>query len=94
MQCGAYEDSTLVYTADLIRVKQRHVHFEYGRFSYLGAEPPALDGISLEIPVHSMIGLVGTTGSGKTTLVDVIVGLLRPESGQIIVDDEPITDEN
>ena len=75
------------------RIK-RGVKLEAVRFSYPDADKPALNGVTLEIPVNSTIGIVGATGSGKTTLVDVILGLLRPQAGTILVDDIPITDEN
>ena len=40
------------------------------------------------------VGIVGTTGSGKTTTVDIILGLLEPQKGSLIVDDLAITDTN
>src|SRR5690606_8589883 len=43
---------------------------------------------------NSTVGFVGATGSGKTTLADVILGLLRPQSGEILVDGAKITDVN
>src|SRR5690606_22981514 len=43
---------------------------------------------------HAAVGLVGATGSGKTTTVDVLLGLLNPQSGRLRVDSEPITKEN
>lgn len=63
-------------------------------YSYPKASHPALNGLNLEIPARSTIGLVGATGSGKTTMVDLILGLLQPQSGQFRVDDQPITAEN
>ncbi|MCS3904376.1 ABC-type bacteriocin/lantibiotic exporter with double-glycine peptidase domain [Methylohalomonas lacus] len=63
-------------------------------YTYPGAAREALSGINLSIPVGSSLGLIGTTGAGKTTLVDIILGLLRPTRGRIIVDDEPVTDSN
>jgi ATP-binding cassette, subfamily B, bacterial PglK len=64
------------------------------RFTYPGAAKPALDGISLTIAAQSTVGLVGTTGSGKTTLVDVVLGLLPPECGELVVDGDTITPRN
>jgi len=63
-------------------------------YRYPNARGTALDKLSIRIPVHSVVGLVGTTGSGKTTAVDVMLGLLTPQSGQILVDDNPITRAN
>lgn len=63
-------------------------------FTYPGAETPALTNINLNVPSGNAIGLVGGTGAGKTTLVDIILGLLRPTEGQLKVDDTPITDQN
>jgi ABC-type multidrug transport system fused ATPase/permease subunit len=40
------------------------------------------------------IGIVGSTGAGKTTLADIILGLLRPQSGQLLVDGKLVTDKN
>ncbi len=44
------------------------------------------DGANLTIPVGSAVGIVGTTGSGKTTIVDIMLGLLKPERGRILAD--------
>lgn len=54
----------------------------------------ALDSLTLDIPARTTVGLVGATGSGKTTAVDIMLGLLRPENGELLVDDEPITSKN
>jgi ATP-binding cassette subfamily B protein len=51
-----------------------------------------LDEISLTIPRASMLALVGSTGSGKSTLVDVIMGLLQPGAGRILIDEIPLTE--
>lgn len=63
-------------------------------FAYPNTTAPAIQSIHLDIPVGSSVGLVGSTGAGKTTLVDLFLGLLRPTEGAIIVDGEPITDRN
>lgn len=61
-------------------------------FSYPGAEQKALRNISLTIPLGSSLGLVGSSGSGKTTFVDLILGLLVPSSGEIGLDGRPLAD--
>ena len=53
------------------------------RFTYPGAEKPVLSGVSLTVRAGTSVGVVGATGAGKTTLVDLILGLLEPQSGTI-----------
>jgi len=55
-------------------------------FNYLNTRKNALEQVSLEIKKGECIGIVGETGSGKSTLVDVILGLLRPGIGTVLVD--------
>jgi ABC-type multidrug transport system fused ATPase/permease subunit len=63
-------------------------------FNYPNSSRTALKDISLIIPAKSKIGLVGTTGSGKTTTVDIILGLLKTQKGTLEVDGKIITEEN
>jgi len=55
-------------------------------FEYPGAKAPVLENFNLTIPKNSAVGVVGPTGSGKSTLVDIILGLHKPTSGEILVD--------
>ena len=65
---------------------RQSIVFENVRFRYEGAERDALAHVNLTIPAHSAIGIVGATGAGKTTLVDLLLGLLAPDGGRILVD--------
>lgn len=64
------------------------------RFAYPGSESEAVKGINLSIDRNTSIGLVGPTGSGKTTLVDILLGLLQPDAGLLLVDGIAINDTN
>jgi ABC-type multidrug transport system fused ATPase/permease subunit len=63
-------------------------------YRYPNAPQPALKNIDLTIPAFRSVGFVGATGSGKTTTVDVILGLLEPQEGSLNIDDQPITATN
>ncbi|MFI6545859.1 ABC transporter ATP-binding protein [Streptomyces prunicolor] len=65
----------------------REIRFENVTFSYPGeATHPALDDVSLALPLGRIIALVGENGSGKTTLVKLLAGLYRPDRGRILWD--------
>lgn len=71
---------------------QSSIALRHLSYTYPKAAHPTLIDLNLDIPVGGAIGLVGSTGAGKTTLVDIILGLLRPTEGAITVDDVEITD--
>jgi ATP-binding cassette subfamily C protein len=60
-------------------------------FRYPGTGAPLFEGLSLEIRKNQFIALVGATGSGKSTLVDLLLGLHTPDAGTIRADDTPLT---
>jgi ABC-type multidrug transport system fused ATPase/permease subunit len=62
-------------------------------YRYSGTSEPALKDISFSIEKGQSIALIGKSGAGKTTLVDVILGLLEPDSGDITVDSVSIYDK-
>ena len=55
-------------------------------FRHLGAPSQTIDSVSLTAPAGSFVAIVGPSGAGKTTLVDLILGLYRPDSGSVTVD--------
>lgn len=62
-----------------------NVHFGYD-------QNPVFQGLSLQIDAGSLTTLVGPSGSGKTTIIDLAIGLLRPQSGRVLLDGIPLED--
>ena len=60
-------------------------------YGYPGADKAGVQDITLDIAAGTSVGIVGSTGAGKTTLVDLVLGLLLPTSGHIEVDGQPLT---
>ena len=71
-------------------ILHKEIRFEAVRFRYTSDGPWILDNFNLSIPKGTRIGFVGSTGSGKSTTLDLLMGLLAPIEGEIIVDDQPI----
>jgi ABC-type multidrug transport system fused ATPase/permease subunit len=75
-------------------VPRRRIALENVVFTFPNAERPALTHLDLTIETNTTVGLVGPTGAGKTTAVDVLLGLLEPEAGRLLVDETPIDASN
>lgn len=81
------EDKSILPLNKSINLK--NIHYNYPNTSRV-----SLKNINLEIPAKSTVGFVGSTGSGKTTLVDIILGLLEAQKGTLKIDEKVITKEN
>jgi ATP-binding cassette subfamily C protein len=69
----------------------RHqIELEDVSFTYPGTSKEILNGVSLNIPKGAYVGLVGTTGAGKSTLINLLLGILQPTAGEVRVDGEDI----
>ncbi|MBW2435743.1 MAG: ABC transporter ATP-binding protein, partial [Deltaproteobacteria bacterium] len=68
-------------------VRMEHVHFAYD-------DHCVLRDVSLNFPMGRITAIVGPSGSGKTTLVDLTTGLLRPQQGEVWIDDMPLAQVN
>lgn len=91
----AARDLPLLPGQNPARLGMRHaLTFDTVHYSYPNAPDRGVHGLSLTIHAGERIGIVGATGAGKTTLADLTLGLLRPQSGHLVVDDTPVTDEN
>lgn len=63
-------------------------------FSYPNSDGAGVYDVSLTIRAGERIGIIGGTGAGKTTLANIVLGLLKPNFGRVIVDGKPIVSEN
>lgn len=71
-------------------IECRNVSFRYN----MDEAAYTLQNINLHIPANRMTAIAGPSGAGKSTLIDLVMGLMQPESGQILVDGKPVTKEN
>jgi ABC-type multidrug transport system fused ATPase/permease subunit len=70
---------------------QDAIHLDTVRFRYTDDSPWVLDGLNLVIAKGARVGFVGSTGSGKSTTLDLLMGLLMPTEGELLVDGQPIS---
>lgn len=70
----------------------RRILFENVTFRYSPEAPPAVREVTLEIPFGSTVAFVGASGSGKSTMIDLLLSLLEPTEGTIRVDATPLSE--
>ncbi len=75
-------------TVDIGEIEFRNVSFKY----YKNNEEKVLDSINLKIPAASTVGIIGSTGSGKSTLVSLIARLYDADEGEVVVDGTNVRD--
>jgi ABC-type multidrug transport system fused ATPase/permease subunit len=81
----------LVQPADAPLLFQKDIQFRGVRFRYTNDDPWVLDNLNLVIAKGARVGFVGSTGSGKSTTLDLLMGLLIPTEGELLVDGQPIS---
>lgn len=69
------------------------IEFKDISFKYSGAAGPVFENADMVIRKGESVGIVGGSGAGKTTAVDIILGLLKPQSGQVLIDGTDIMDD-
>ncbi len=87
-------DKSISYNGEDYRIKdnveklpvEEMISMEGITYKYPGTDKYILDKADMNIPVGKSVGIVGTSGAGKTTIVDVLLGLLEPEAGRILAD--------
>jgi len=76
------------------KLLSKQITFENLSFSYAKSTMSVLEDINLKIPKRSTTGIIGTSGSGKSTFINILVGLLTPNSGKIYVDETELDYDN
>jgi ATP-binding cassette, subfamily B, bacterial PglK len=89
------EASSVTFPDNVTRLAfQDRLELDSISFKYPTAKETLLQNLSLSIKKNSSVAFVGATGSGKTTIVDILLGLLPPSQGQLLVDQQPLTANN
>jgi len=70
----------------------RDIAFRHLSFAYTPDQAPVLNDVDFIVPKGARVGIVGKTGSGKSTLVDLLMGLLEPSAGSVEIDGHPLDD--
>jgi ABC-type multidrug transport system fused ATPase/permease subunit len=70
---------------------EKSIYFDAVRFRYSSDGPWVLNGLNLTITKGARVGIIGSTGSGKSTTLDLMIGLLLPTEGTILIDGVPCT---
>lgn len=72
---------------------EQHIEIRNLKFSY-SDEEELIKNLNATIPANSMAGIIGESGKGKTTLLDIIAGLQRPKSGEVLIDGNQLDPES
>ena len=102
---GIYEDFTRVEKGTVADTFSRskkveklpfagEITLENISYNYPDTAYPVISNINLTIKRNTSVAFVGSTGSGKTTLIDIILGLLPPQQGRLLIDDMPLDSSN
>ncbi|WP_117169850.1 ABC transporter ATP-binding protein [Paraliobacillus sediminis] len=90
----AEEDIQEKDNALIPNVIRGHVTFENVSFKYVEGDEAALKNISFDAPPGKVIGLIGATGSGKTSITQLMTRFYEPQSGKVLIDQKPSSDYN
>ncbi len=78
------------YVLDDVEFPKRTISLNGMSFTYPSRQTPAIKHVSFEIPVNGVVGIAGASGSGKSTMIDILLGLIEPETGSICLDGIPL----
>ena len=75
---------------DVLKTNVEKIEIENISFKYPTSKENVIENVTFEIPIGSSVALIGTSGAGKTTIVDLLLGLLKPNAGQLKLIIKPI----
>ena len=88
---GTLHQYSLGKNSDAHLAPRKTIELKNAQFTYPGKFEPAIRDLTMTIGVNKVIGLVGASGSGKSTTIDILLGLIQPEKGQLLIDGEPLS---
>jgi ATP-binding cassette subfamily C protein len=89
--CDLHEETSQLQPASTVNLKDKLV---FSNVSFAYEEAPVISNVSFEIPFGSVTGLSGQSGSGKSTIADLAMGLLIAGTGEIRLDEKVLDDSN
>jgi ATP-binding cassette, subfamily B, bacterial PglK len=91
-----YEEDTIESKPVMVNGREKtfrnSIKLENVFFRYPNQEEYSIKNLSLTIPIGNSVAFVGTSGAGKTTIIDIILGLLEPEKGRVFVDGKELNE--
>ncbi len=87
-----FKGSKSVKLTNIEKAFKKSINLENLYFRYPNQEKYSIKDVSLTIPIGNSVAFVGTSGAGKTTIIDIILGLLEPEKGLVLIDGKELND--
>lgn len=88
------QNSKSSYISNIDLANAKNIRLSNVSFNYPNKETAALSNLTINIPVNATVGFVGESGSGKSTTIDLLLGLITPSTGQLLLDDTVIDNNN
>ncbi|WP_235299322.1 ABC transporter ATP-binding protein [Portibacter marinus] len=93
LKMGKHLDGKMLKITSEVLPFDNKIEFKNVRFKYENADHDVIEDLSFSINKGERVAFIGSTGSGKTTIIDLLVGILMPQSGQICVDGKVLVHE-
>lgn len=86
LECNVPEEGSILKPSEQKCKVEHQIELKGITYSYPNSDKIVLQNADMVIPVGKSVGIMGTSGVGKTTAVDILLGLLQPQKGQVLVD--------